>query len=214
MFRRVKIFNGICLLFILFGLSFCRGYISKKPPIHLNPNMDSQQKYKPFGSSSFFKNGMMMRPIVEETMARGMLKSDTAFYNGIKDGSFIVDYPPLVNLSKKSIKRGQYMFNRACSHCHGFSGDGNSIVAKSLPVKPRTFHSNMSYERRVGDFYNIIVNGTGTMAAHACQVKSEIDRWNIVSYIRVLQLSKNKEASKYFLESKKSQEIITSFSGE
>ena len=202
--RKTSIFITISLLSCLvFILPSCRGNISKKPPIHLNPNMDTQPKYKPFRESNFFKDGRTMRPLIEGTIALGKLKDNSHFYNGTVNGAFVKEYPPQMILDTNSLKRGKEMFRRSCSHCHTMNGDGKSIVAKSLPVKPRTFHSIMSYERSVGEFYNIIVNGTGTMAPHRFHVKSEIDRWNIVSYIRALQLSKNKEAIKYFLESQK-----------
>ena len=33
----------ICFLILFAG---CRGWVSSKPPVHLNPNMDTQEKYE------------------------------------------------------------------------------------------------------------------------------------------------------------------------
>ena len=38
-----------------------RGSPSEDPPIHINPNMDDQPKYKAQAASEFFKNGSAMR---------------------------------------------------------------------------------------------------------------------------------------------------------
>ena len=48
---------SIVLLFV-FG---CQGMPSKKPPIHLNPNMDDQERFDPQESNPFFENNMSMR---------------------------------------------------------------------------------------------------------------------------------------------------------
>ena len=47
-----------------------RGCPSSRPPIHVNPNMDVQPKYKAQASSDFFYDGMTMRTPVEGTVAR------------------------------------------------------------------------------------------------------------------------------------------------
>ena len=44
-----------------------RGNYSDEPPIHLNPNMDSQEKYKAQSESNFFEDGATMRAILEIT---------------------------------------------------------------------------------------------------------------------------------------------------
>ncbi|MFQ6614484.1 MAG: hypothetical protein ACE5D1_06530, partial [Fidelibacterota bacterium] len=68
----------------------CRGRISEKPPIHLNPNMDRQEKYKPQSKSLFFEDEATMRMPVEGTVARGLLKDDLPYYTGRnEDSSFV-----------------------------------------------------------------------------------------------------------------------------
>ena len=42
-------------------LPACRGSKSDEPPVHLNPNMDNQDKYKPYRASTFFKDKRSMR---------------------------------------------------------------------------------------------------------------------------------------------------------
>lgn len=55
-------FKLLVLAGLLLGLSGCmRGCTSSRPPIHPNPNMDIQPKYKAQSSSAFFYNGAAMR---------------------------------------------------------------------------------------------------------------------------------------------------------
>ena len=46
----------------------CRGDHSTKPPIHLNPNMDSQDKFKAQSVNTFFADSSAMRLPVEGTV--------------------------------------------------------------------------------------------------------------------------------------------------
>ena len=65
--------NLILLLCSLTFLVACRGEPSRNPPIHLNQNMDLQDKYKPQRESKFFADGRAMRPAVEGTVGRDLL---------------------------------------------------------------------------------------------------------------------------------------------
>ena len=60
----------ICLLF----LTGCfRGSKFESTPIHLNPNMDNQQKYRSLEESNFFADGSTMRKPVEGTIALSLI---------------------------------------------------------------------------------------------------------------------------------------------
>ena len=74
----------------LFGgmiLAGCRGGVSEKPPIHLNQNMDAQERFEAQEANPFFADGRAMRQPVFGTVARGMFysrqfarASDDAFF--------------------------------------------------------------------------------------------------------------------------------------
>ena len=69
-----RVGRGLALIFCALGLlSACRGDKSTKPPIHLNRNMDTQDKYKPQRVSKIFKDGRAMRPPVEGAVGRDLL---------------------------------------------------------------------------------------------------------------------------------------------
>ncbi len=93
----------IAALATLFGCT--RQRPSDKPPIHLNPNMDTQEKYKAQASSGFFEDGATMRQPVEGTVARGELRDDDAYYRGRNaDSSFVATSP--VPTTMQLLERG------------------------------------------------------------------------------------------------------------
>lgn len=88
------------------------------------------------------------------------------------------------------IKRGQEQFEIFCMVCHGRVGDGVGIVTQHGLTPPPTYHSDVL--RRISDdeIFKVITNGKGRMTRLGDRI-DPIDRWAIVSYIRVLQLSQN-----------------------
>jgi mono/diheme cytochrome c family protein len=73
---RVKRSVSCCLLFAVCCLlgTACRR------------DMQDQPKMKPYRSTVFFKDGLSSRPLVEGTVPRGFLKTDTEFFTGKKAG--------------------------------------------------------------------------------------------------------------------------------
>jgi mono/diheme cytochrome c family protein len=49
-------------------------------------DMQDQPKMKPYRSSTFFNDGLSSRPLVEGTVPRGFLKTDTEYFTGKKAG--------------------------------------------------------------------------------------------------------------------------------
>ena len=188
------------LAVLLFG---CRGSESGKPPIHLNPNMDLQGKYKAQEESKFFADGRTMRPIEKGVIPYGdqyqlsspdpdFLKADQAFYEG-KDasGKNVTTLPSLEKLGFKTkkamLKRGQERYDIYCAPCHGTVGDAKG------PVALRGFPNVISLVDKAvvkshGDVYRaILVGGPGKiMPSYAYQVKVK-DRWAIAAYVALLK---------------------------
>lgn len=156
-------------LLILLALSGCRGWTSTEPPIHPNPNMDTQIKYKPYRESEFFADKRDMRPRVEGTVSRGDLARK--------------DQPVI---TYKLMQRGRERFNIYCAVCHSAYGDGNGIVGRKLPIRPTTFHSEFMNAQPLQHFVDVMTNGIRTMPSYKHQIPME-DRWAIAVYIRALQ---------------------------
>jgi mono/diheme cytochrome c family protein len=181
---------SVLLLSGLFMLS-CRGQISEKPPIHPNPNMDFQERFNAQETNSFFENNMAMRPPVEGTIARGHLKQDDAYFEGLdENGNLVEDIP--VEVTRDFIYRGKERYDIYCSVCHGGTGNGRGVIMTGQYgyVPAPSFHTDLIRNMPDGHFYSAITNGIRTMPSYATQIKVE-DRWAIVAYIRALQRSQN-----------------------
>ena len=186
-----NIFKIACLSGAALVFASCRGQISEKPPIHPNMNMDQQPRKEAQEENEFFADKRSMRQPVEGTIARGLLKTDAAYYEGIdENGDWISDIP--VKVTKELLYRGQDRYDVYCSVCHGGTGAGDGIIMTGNYgyVPAPTYHQERLREASDGEIYSAIYNGVRTMPSYASQIKVE-DRWAIVSYIRALQTSQN-----------------------
>lgn len=166
-----------------------RGKTSKNEPVHLNPNMDSQPKYKPQAESDFFVDHSTMRQPVEGTVARGQLREEDDFYRGIdRSGNFIKKNP--LPLTEDDLNRGRERFGIYCAVCHGAVGDARSIMVEKQYVLPPTFHQDRLRQMPDGEIFNTITNGIRNMPSYKNQIPVE-DRWRIIQYLRALQKSQN-----------------------
>jgi mono/diheme cytochrome c family protein len=55
---------------------------------------------------------------------------------------------------------------------------------------PQSYHVDRLRQAPVGYFFDVITNGLGAMPDYAAQIEPR-DRWAIVAYVRVLQLSQH-----------------------
>lgn len=179
------------LLLISFAIMSCRGQVTDKPPVHLNQNMDFQNRFNAQQENPFFDDNRAMRTPVEGTIARGNLKHDTVVFEGTDEQGNYVDEIPF-DVNRSFMYRGKERFDVFCTPCHGGVGDGQGIImAGNYGYVPApTFHSEQSRNMPAGEFFAAITHGIRTMPSYATQIKVE-DRWAIVSYIRALQRSQN-----------------------
>ncbi|MDR9417892.1 c-type cytochrome [Gracilimonas sp.] len=175
------------------GITFtgCQGQLSEKPPIHPNMNMDQQPRKEAQEVNNFFADGRSMRQPVEGTVARGLAKTDRAYYEGVdENGEFITEIP--VDLTKSFLYRGKERYEIYCTPCHGQTGAGNGIIMEGGYgyVPAPSYHDQRVRDLSDGELYSAIYNGVRTMPSYATQIPVE-DRWAIVAYIRALQESQN-----------------------
>ena len=152
-------------------------------------DMHVQPRENPLSRSDFFTDQRSARPLVEGTVARGQLHEDTYFYTG-KIGGNPGDVMPFP-VTKEVLERGQERFNIFCAPCHSRVGDGNGFVpSRGFSRKPPSFHIERLEKAPAGYFFDVITNGFGIMPDYASQIPVR-DRWNIIAYVRALQLSQN-----------------------
>jgi hypothetical protein len=180
---------SIILISIIFYSGCFQGTPSQNTPIHLNPNMDNQEKYLPFQKSHFFEDGLGMRMPVPGTIARGHLHEDDIYFTGKNpDGSFIKKNP--IEITMPVLERGQQRYNIYCAPCHDQVGDGQGMVIKKGFLPPPSFHLDRIRVFPDGYYYNVITNGIRNMPSYKAQIPV-IDRWAIIAYVRALQKSQN-----------------------
>lgn len=169
----------------------CRGQKTENPPMRTQLNMQFQDRFNAQEENPYFENGMAMRLPVEGTVARGMMRHDTALYEGVdEDGNFVDEIP--FELTRDFLYRGKERYDIYCQMCHGATGNGQGIIMTGQYgyVPAPTYHREASYNMPDGEIYSAIANGIRTMPSYATQIKVE-DRWAIVAYIRALQKSQN-----------------------
>ena len=152
-------------------------------------DMHVQPRQNPLSYSDFYADHRSARPPVEGTVARGQLHEDTYFYTG-KIGDNPGNVMPFA-VTKEVLERGQERYNIYCAPCHSRVGDGNGFVpSRGFARKPPSFHIVRLQKAPLGYFFDVMSNGFGIMPDYASQIPTQ-DRWDIVAYIRALQLSQN-----------------------
>jgi hypothetical protein len=173
---RLRTIFGLLALAILVG---CRN------------DMHDQPRFKPLAESDFYPDLRASRAPVDGTVARGQLNEDTYFYTG-KLGANPGDYMPFP-VTQEVLERGRERFNIYCAPCHSRVGDGNGMIPQRGYRHPPSYHQERLRKAPLGYFFDVMTNGFGAMPDYAMQIAPR-DRWNIVAYIRALQLSQNATA--------------------
>lgn len=151
-------------------------------------DMRDQPKYKPFEASDFFADGRSVRPIVEGTVARGHLRTDSLLYTGKMAGKPVDLFP--FEVTRDVILRGRDRYNIFCSPCHDYTGSGRGMIAMRGHRLPPSFHDERLRNAPAGYFFDVMTNGFGAMYDYAAQIAPE-DRWAIVAYVRTLQAARS-----------------------
>lgn len=178
--------TGTLVLISLFAAGGCaRGCTSSRPPIHLNPSMDSQQKVRAQTSSDFFYDGASMRPPVAGTVAIGGLQEDAAFFTGKDaDGQFVATIP--VTVDEALVERGRQRYGIYCQPCHDARGDGKGILFQRGNVPTASLHQERIVNLPDGQLFDVVTNGQGLMAGYRWPIPPA-DRWAIVAYVREIE---------------------------
>jgi mono/diheme cytochrome c family protein len=151
----------------------------------IRQDMANQPKNRPESPSDFFSDGRSVRPLIENTVARGSIANDA--YNVPKD---FAGFPPAVKINEKLLNRGEDRYKIFCTPCHGLQGDGLGMIAARGMRHPPSYHIDRLRQAPNGYFYDVMTNGYGAMYSYSERIPPP-DRWAIVAYIRALQLSRN-----------------------
>lgn len=180
----------VCVLLVSI-LGF-RGTAFTKPPIDVFPewafpSMEVQPKPRPQSQSKFFADGRSDRVPPANTVARGMLRTDSHRFAGKAGGdAFAPGFPEGITVDLKLLERGRDRFTIYCSVCHGGVGDGNGITKRYGMGATPSFHDDRLRNLPDGEIFHVISNGRNTMLPYADKLSPD-DRWAVVAYVRALQ---------------------------
>jgi mono/diheme cytochrome c family protein len=127
-----------------------------------------------------------------------------AAFNGVHADHFAyLDALPFAQEKLGEVaRRGQERFNIYCAPCHDRVGTGRGMIVQRGYTQPPSLHTDLSRGfllrqqevalRRapVGYYFDVVTNGFGAMPAYGKQIPPA-DRWAIIAYVRVLQLSQD-----------------------
>lgn len=154
-----------------------------------------QPKVSAQDSSDFFTDAAASRLPVAGTVPTDAGIIDEAVHTGYSEGKLVTSFP--VEVDRKMLERGRERFEIFCTPCHGYTGDGQGMIAQrglTLARPVATYHSDRLRQMPIGHFVDVMTSGYGVMYPLADRIEP-LDRWAIAAYIRVLQRSQNVKVS-------------------
>ena len=183
------------LVIMTVSLAGLRGSKSTRPPIEIFDDMDRQAKVKAQSASAFFADGRADRPTPANTVARGHLDADDAFFRGREaGGAFMPAFPDSLTVDETLLRRGQDRYMIYCAPCHGALGDGNGITKSYGMGATATLLDERLRTMVSGEIFNTITNGKNTMRGYGDKLEAQ-DRWAVVAYVRALQRASHASAA-------------------
>lgn len=178
----------VALVALLVTLGGCRGCTSRRPPIHLNPNMDYQAKLQPQEESRFFADGSGMRQPVAGTVAQDEPAELDAYSTGLDAvGQPVAAIPAAARQRWPDLEaRGAERYAIYCAPCHGDKGDGKGVMFYRGGINSADLRQQRLREAPDGHFFDVVSHGLGLMSGYAAAVPVE-DRWAIIAHVRELQ---------------------------
>ena len=149
--------------------------------------MRRQPKYKAYQQNPLFADGRAMRTPPEGTVPRERVLGSIELTEGGTDAQPVAKIPIPVDAALLAQGRGR--FEIYCATCHGILGDGDSIVARNMSLRPPPNLTAAPYSQRsVGSYYRTITYGFGLMAPYSGELSVK-ERWAVVAYLKALQRS-------------------------
>jgi mono/diheme cytochrome c family protein len=166
----------------------------------LDPMADRQPRAHAYKESAFYDDGLAMRAAPEGTVPRERSRQGILLTEGhaLTTGPYSPNAEPVnagfaatipIPVNARLLALGRKRFDITCATCHGPLGDGDSIVARQMALRPPPSLHKYN-DRAPGYIYEVITKGFGLMASYAAEMTIE-ERWAVIAYVRALQVSQN-----------------------
>lgn len=150
--------------------------------------MERQPKFRAFSANSQYEDGRAMRQPPAGTVPRERQTMHPEITQGRDRTGMVVSSNPLT-LTRAVLEQGRTKFEIHCAPCHGLVGDGVSLVATQMSLRPPP---NLHHIRNPtpGHVFQVVSEGFGLMASYAAELTPE-ERWAVVAYVEALRRSQN-----------------------
>lgn len=91
-----------------------------------------------------------------------------------------------VENNKASIKAGMDLYMKHCASCHGRTGLGDGVRARTLKDFPGDFSGSYFQDQTDGEHFYKTKSGRDEMPKYEDKISDE-DIWNIVNYMRTFK---------------------------
>lgn len=146
-----------------------------------------QRRADPFAATRVFADGRVMRAPPAGTAPYEARPYDPAREEGYVDGRAAPRVP--IPLTRAVLELGRHHFDRVCAACHGVLGDGVSVVARAMRLRPPpSLHVGPPATKTPGEVFRVVSVGYGLMPSYAHTLDVD-ERWAVVAYLSALRLS-------------------------
>ena len=155
------------------------------------PEMVDSVPYDSFAPNSVTRDGKTLMTPPKGTIPRGFQPTD--YGKGPEEAARAGrELTNPMEPTPANLARGDLLFKRFCTPCHGPGGLGDGPVIPRFPQPPSLVaaHAMAMPEGRI---FHVISRGQSLMPSHASQIRPE-DRWRIVLFVRSLQAPAQKAA--------------------
>jgi cytochrome c len=157
-----------------------------------------QPRYSPYGESAFFADGKAMRAPVAGTVARGAVLGPESVVRGTESGHDVTAIP--LPVTRALVAAGHERFDVVCATCHGVRGDGVSVVATKMQLRPPPSLLGADIAAfPPGRLFRAITDGYGLMMPMST-VLDVRERWAVVAYVKALELSQSVPVASFTAE--------------
>lgn len=162
----------------------CSGGDPTQTNLELVPEMIDSIPYDSFSPNPVTRDGKTLMAPPKGAVPRGF--SPLHFGPGPEEaaraGRELVDPTPD---APARAARGQVLYRRFCSSCHGAAGAGDGPVVPPFPAPPSLALPH-AVNMPDGQVFHVITFGQGAMPPHGSQI-AQADRWAVVRHVRSLQ---------------------------
>jgi mono/diheme cytochrome c family protein len=173
--RMMRMMRRTALLGVVFGLGGCAWFTDFK----------EQPKIDPWESTSDtipFRGNPQMSVSVFGSAVPGYAVSHLPLPGTVDSMSGLQNPVPA---DARSLHNGRMYYQINCAVCHGEAGKGDGPILATKAIFPPPVVGASAEARSDGYLWGIIRNGRGAMPSY--NRIEELDRWDVVNYIRGLQ---------------------------